>query len=113
MTVIYTQQKTRADVLSYQVDPFYAVTTFTPSSAFTSDLPAGSCVDAAGALVTNASTVCHVLSDGVKAGASSAVVFSTLVVLKQDALQAADAAGLAKAITILKSEEADHHIRLI
>lgn len=104
MTVLKTESKSRSDVIAYSADAVFAVTSFTPSSPFNTALPAGSCVDAAGALVTNASTACTVLVDACAAGDTSAIVADKLVAIRSASLSAADAAGLTKAKALIAAD---------
>lgn len=104
MTVLNTQSKDRSSVIAYSADAVFAVTRFTPSSPFSVSLPAGSCVDAAGALVVSASTVTYVLVDGVAAGDTSAIVADKLVSIRSASLSAADAAGLTKAKALIAAD---------
>lgn len=106
MATLATQQKTRSDVMQYCIDPQFAVKSIEIPSALTVDLPAGSCVDpATGALLSGSTaTAVAVVSDFVPKGSSAFCVFYKHVILFESALTAGNAAGLTKAIALLKAD---------
>ncbi len=90
------------DIIAYSVDNVFN------QKLVTMSLPAvtmaGSCIDAtSGALVTSASTKVYVVLEDYAAGAAQTIRVANAfgVVLREAVLQAADAAGLTKAKTLL------------